>query len=320
MKKRILLDMNKRDETTLVAKAIASPVRLDILKMLIRHSSNISDIAREFDLPLSTTANHIKVLEEAGLILTIEKPGLRGSQKICGIIFEDIYFNAFPADEAVSEDRHSYSMGVGQYFDVNVTAPCGLVTDKSYLGVEDSPSVFYFKERQNAQLAWFNSGYIEYRFPFNLNRYQATTRIVFSLELCSEAPGYNNNWPSDVAISIDGIECAVIHSTGDFGGVRGFYNPDWWPSPSTQYGMLHQIEINHSGCYLDSVKYSDVTLDQLCLKRPYISVRIEVKEDAENCGGVNIFGECFGNHPQALQLDFYTEPIKNDDQGIPLQN
>lgn len=311
MKKRILLDINKREETALVGKAISSPVRLAILEILIRHSGNVSDIAAELDLPISTTANHIKVLEEAGLILTIEKPGLRGSQKISGISFEDIYFNAFPDGGPLPEDRHCYSMGVGQYFDIDVTAPCGLVTDQSYLGIEDSPSVFYLSERQQAQLLWFSTGYVEYRFPFDINRFQEINRLIFSMECCSEAPGYNINWPSDITISISDVECTTIKSTGDFGGTKGSYNPDWWPAPSTQFGILHQIEVNKSGCYLDGVKQNEVSLQDLCLNHPYLAIRITVDEKAKNCGGVNIFGERFGNHPQALQLDIYTKPVQD---------
>ena len=55
----------------------------------------------------------------------------------------------------------------------------------------------------------------------------------------------------------------------------------------------------------------DLTLEQLqLLNRPYISVRIAVKEDAPHQGGINLFGEHFGDHKQAivLRLDCMNHP------------
>ncbi|MDR2483076.1 MAG: helix-turn-helix domain-containing protein, partial [Treponema sp.] len=37
--------------------------------------ANISELAEEFSLPLSTAAYHVQVLEETGLIFTEGKPG-----------------------------------------------------------------------------------------------------------------------------------------------------------------------------------------------------------------------------------------------------
>ena len=57
------------------------------------------------------------------------------------------------------------------------------------------------------------------------------------------------------------------------------------------------------GCYLDDVRISDVTLEQLHLTdKPYIAVRIGVKPDAVHQGGINLFGERFGDHNQAIVM------------------
>ena len=51
------------------------------------------------------------------------------------------------------------------------------------------------------------------------------------------------------------------------------------------------------------VSISDVTIDDLAIgQNDYISVAISVDADAENVGGINLFGEHFGDHPQALIL------------------
>ena len=305
MKKRILLNLDQVEHTALVGKALSSPVRVQILKRLSLQNLNISEISEEFDIPLSSAANHVNVLEEAGLILTVKRPGVRGSQKICGIAFEDLYMNAFMPVNEETDDRFTYEMGIGHYYNADVSAPCGIVSSKSYIGTEDSPSSFYDKDRVYAQLLWFSKGHVEYRFPVDLDASLQIRRLHFSVELCSEAPGYNNIWPSDITVKINGTDAAVIHSQGDYGGTMGTLNPPWWPRSSTQYGQLHHIEINSEGCYVDSVKSSDYSITDIAFGEPYISFGLAVKPDAENQGGVNIFGERFGNHPQGIVLDVF---------------
>ena len=55
--------------------------------------------------------------------------------------------------------------------------------------------------------------------------------------------------------------------------------------------------------FLDFVKVSDVTINDIKLnKQPYLSIKIEIKDDAKNIGGTNIFGEKFGDYPQGIEL------------------
>lgn len=286
-----------------VAKALASPERLAILRLLIERSYNISEIACELDLPLSSASHHIRVLEDAGMIITTERPGLRGAQKICGIAFEDVYLSAFKEEELEEDTSFFYQMGVGQYFDAEIHAPCGIASEMAYLGVEDDPTAFYSNQRMHAQIIWFHHGYVEYRFPLSLPERLVPSRLIFSFELCSEAPGYNNNWPSDISVDVNGQAVALIHARGDYGGTKGVLNPSWWNPSSTQYGILHRLEINAYGSFVDALKHSDVTIADIDPDLPYISLRIGVHEDAENCGGINLFGDQFGNHPQSIQLE-----------------
>jgi predicted transcriptional regulator len=125
--------------------------------------------------------------------------------------------------------------------------------------------------------------------------------LLFSFEACSEAPGYNNDWPSDITVWINGHEVATFHCSGDFGGKRGIYNPDWWPDSSTQYGELHHLEITQEGCFGNGRKSSDINLEALGVtESEFISFKIGVKKDAEYMGGINIFGEQFGNFKQNI--------------------
>lgn len=307
MKKRILLDLNHIEETAKVTKALSSPTRLEILRLLIDHSANISEIAKTFKLPLSSVANHINVLEDAGLILTVERPGIRGSQKVCGIAFEDVYFNAFKQDSKELDKHFVYPMDIGHYYDFEIHGACGIVSEKAYIGIEDSLSSFYSNDRVYAQLLWFTEGYIEYRFAIEKETEMDITRLRFSFELCSEAPGYNNTWPSDITVSINQNDCALIRSAGDFGGTAGALNPSWWSISRTQYGQLYHVEITEVGTYLDSVKISEFSLSDIDFSLPYISLRLGVKSDAEYVGGLNLFGSKFGNHPQGIVLEVFAK-------------
>ena len=61
---------------------------------------------------------------------------------------------------------------------------------------------------------------------------------------------------------------------------------------------------------LDDERISSVTLEQLRVKEhPYITLRIGIKEDAEQQGGINLFGEQFGDYNQAIimRLDSIAE-------------
>ena len=49
-----------------------------------------------------------------------------------------------------------------------------------------------------------------------------------------------------------------------------------------------------------------MTLDDLKIEQfGRVSVRIGVESDARNKGGINLFGEAFGDYPQSLKLRVY---------------
>jgi predicted transcriptional regulator len=305
VKNRINLDLNQSEECALIFRALSSPVRLRILQALVDKAGvNISDLAEQFALPLSSTALHVRVLEEAGLILIQEKPGLRGAQKICAIQVEDVYLGVFNHKREAKLSRDlGYSMPLGNYFDCHVTKPCGIAGRRSYIGTEDSVNAFYSPNRLHAQLIWFTSGFLEYRFPnYSFSR-EKVLEISFSFEVCSEAAGYNKDWPSDITIWINNQEVYTLRSAGDYGDKRGIYNPDWWPGSATQYGELHRLEITPECCFGDGRRSSNLNLESLRVTEgEYISFKIGVKEDSEYVGGINIFGEHFGNYRQNIEI------------------
>ena len=188
------------------------------------------------------------------------------------------------------------------FFDFSVNPTCGMLDENGFIGKDDNTHTFCNPNRFFAQLLWFKSGYVEYRFPKSVDC-KKITNLQFSLECCSEAPGYRNEFPSDITFWINEVEICEWRSPGDFGGKRGNYSPEWWPTTSTQYGLLKRINVTKTGSYLDNSHIGKVKLDDLKLnEKDYITFKIGVKENAKNVGGINIFGDKFGNYPQNIQM------------------
>lgn len=283
-------------------KGLASGPRIEILRYLGGHNGSVNEIAEALGMPASTAALHINQLERAGLIRTELKPASRGLQKICVRLFDQVVIT-LPAGELLHENSLDISMPIGAYVDCRVTPTCGLASEHGIIGNLDDPATFYYPERLQAQLLWFKAGYVEYRFPKRLPANAVLDSLQISFEVCSEAPLHNDDWPSDIFLAINGVEVGIWTSPGDFGGERGALTPDWWEEWNSQYGLLKVWKVTRSGSYVDGIEVSDVTLYDLRLDEfQWITVRIGVKEDALNVGGLNIFGRSFGNYPQDILM------------------
>ena len=90
----------------------------------------------------------------------------------------------------------------------------------------------------NAGILWFGKGYVEYKIPNFLLASQNPEELVISMEIASEAPETNNDWPSDITFTLNGVKLGTWTSPGDFGDQRGKYTPKWWANHINQYGLL----------------------------------------------------------------------------------
>ncbi|KPF43482.1 metalloregulator ArsR/SmtB family transcription factor [Rhizobium sp. G187] len=287
-----------------VLKCLAAPARLSILEILhAKGSLNVNEIAELLDLPQSTTSTHINQMEEAGLIRTEVQKARKGSQKICHAVHDEIVLTfARPNDE--TNEAIEVAMPVGLYSGYDVFAPCGMCSHDAIIGYLDNPDTFLSPDRMKAGLLWFTRGYVDYQFPNNAKIKGAPIKeLELLLELSSEVPGTSENWPSDITISINGKPIAVWTSPGDFGDRRGKLTPDWWKLRGSQYGMLKSFRVTDRGTFIDGVKVSETTVDDLELtEHRSIRLRIEIPDTAEHPGGVNIFGRGFGNYDQDIVL------------------
>ncbi len=305
MKEVIHLNIDDTQRIQTIAKALSSESRLEILKVLEGQILNVSEIAAKLQIPMSSAALHIKTLEEAGLVITQPLPGIRGSQKRSGVKVSQLTIDLSSSYEKEIPYRTAYySIPIGNYFDFQVTAPCGIASETRFLSATDAATVFYVPDHSTAQLIWFTHGYLEYRFSnASLCAAKEVESIEFSFEACSEAQGYNNEWPSDITLWINRQEVGTFTSDGDFGGTRGMQNPVWWPDTLTQYGQIHRLCLTREGCFIDGRKTSDLTLDSLHVcDGDCLLFRIGIKPDARYVGGLNLFGEHFGNSSQHINV------------------
>ena len=293
------------EESSEAIRGIASPGRIRILKLLrARGPLNVNEISDALDLPQSTIATHIQVLERSGLIETETLKASKGQQKVCSIRYDEIIIRFDDQDALKSRDHVEVSMPIGLYTSCDVSAPCGLCSTENVLGVLDVPDFFLDPHRMNASLIWFRRGFVEYKFPNNGKVLGAKIdRLEFVMELSSEVPGTSLNWPSEISLWVNNVKIGTWISPSDFGDKRGLYTPQWWKLEGSQYGKLVTWQISRSGASVNDVQISDVTLDKLDLDKHHgIRLRIGIDEAAQHPGGINIFGRGFGNYDQDIVM------------------
>ncbi len=290
-----------------VCKSLAHEHRMEILKILSDGPENVNELSEKLNIPFSSAAVNVKKLEESGLITTQMVPG-RGSQKINTKLYDRIVIN-LEEPNPKNEDVVIIEMPIGEYVHCEVEPSCGLLGDQEIIHILDDPRSFYEPERKNAQLIWFRSGFVEYHFPNRIPYGVKIDELSFSVELCSEAPYHKLDWPSDITCWINGVEIGSWTSPGDLGGERGFLTPSWWETHNTQFGFLKKWKINATGSFIDGMNISNVTIEDLkLLDKPYISLKLGVKKDAYNVGGINLFGSNFGNYDQDLLMKIEYSP------------
>lgn len=300
MGSHIQLNLDDTKQLATLAKALSAEVRIEILKLLNRKKMNINEISEQLKLPRSSTAAHLTLLEEAGLIKTSLLPGIRGSMKLSTKSLDSFGVNLH---SLLEEETEVINMPIGNFVDYYVEPTCGIVSEKGHIDEEDEPRCFYNPDRTKAKLLWFGKGYVEYRFPNHVLSSKEVKAVEISMEVCSEDHEYNFDYPSDITLWLNGIESGTYNCPSDFGGRRGKLNPSWWPDKNTQYGVLKTWKFTMEGSFLDDVKISDINLqDYKLAEKAYISVKVGIKEDAKNVGGINLFGNCFGDYPQDIRM------------------
>lgn len=301
------------EESVPFFEALASKVRIRILQMLaLNGEMNLKSIAESLQLSSAITSMHINKLEENGLIVSnIVKRNGR-NQRICTISDIDRLL-IFPKHQYKHRQYYEVELGIGHYTNLNISPTCGIVTAEHVIGDFDNPVYFMDPQRVNAQMLWFGKGFIEYAIPNYIENGYCIDEISFSLEISSEAPGYMEEWPSDISFYIENKKLCTWTCPGEFGGRRGYISPNWWFDDIIgQYGLLKNITINENGTFIDGAHASDTTISQLDFSSPAWVLRLGVADDAINIGGLILFGKEFGDFPQNIIVRVYYRPIDSN--------
>lgn len=299
---------NIKDDDLLekIGDALSSPIRRKVLRLLTGRSYSALELSSLTNVALSTMSFHLKVLKDAKLINMVSSPNKRGNEKNVSQSCENIYIS-FSQNSLTKKGLYSIELPIGSYFDFDITPPCIMNGRNGQLGEIDSVLPFYSFKRSEARLLSFLKGWLEYRIPTISFKDKVVQSLTFSLEICSECPNYNNTWKSDITFWVNKHEICTYRSMGDYGDRKGLLNPDWYPSQSSQYGMLVKIRIDNEGTWIDNEIVSSVTIDELELTSAnFFSLRLGVKPNSHYVGGVNLFGKGFGDHNQDIivQVDY----------------
>lgn len=302
---------NDVDNIYKTSRALASYDRIHILQLLIHTPLSIYEISKKLKLPISSVSNHIAILEDANLIYVSTQQGAKRHVKMCSKQISEMNIKFNFNNPPKSSEYFTTEMPVGYFSDAKISPPCGMyIIDKSSqtekMCSTDNPSEFFSPERFNAELLWFDYGFVSYNFPNKLFK-KNISKIEISFELCSEAVYHKIDWPSDISFKLNDVDAFTFTSPGDFGGRYGKFSPQNWNINSTQYGQLYKIIIDQNGCYLNNVLVSKNNIDHFSLaNNPFIKMSIGVDENAVHRGGLNLFGSNFGDHNQAIILTIYS--------------
>ena len=305
-----MIHITSLDDGVELFKALGSDVRIQILNILLENDRmSMNQLATQLNLSNGALTGHIKKLEECGLISTSNESASHGNSKLCSVIQDKIVIEIEkPLDLA---NVSTTDIKVGQFSKYDICPTCGLANSASVIGEIDDARYFAHPDHFNADILWFTKGYVEYALPNLVPSNNNITQISISFEISSEAPGIDNNWPSDISFSINNQKVGMWTSPGDFGGeILGMFTPDWWPPNWNQYGLLKLLVVNKFGTFIDGLQISDITIDDLKLKpgQP-LDFRIAVEDDAEHIGGVTLFGKTFGNYGQDIRVSINYSPI-----------
>lgn len=306
-----MLHIKKLEDGLNVFKALGSELRINIIKLLLENGEmNMNELASNLGVTNGALTSHIKRLEESGIIKVLTEHGGHGNQKICRVDVDKILIEMVAEEVEDENNIYTAEVPVGHYSDYEIYPTCGIATEKAVIGEVDDPRYFAHPDRMNAQIIWFTKGHVEYIIPNLLPNATKIDQITLSFEISSEAPGVNNDWPSDISFLLNDVKLGSWTSPGDFGDVQGIFTPDWWFPNWNQYGLLKMIVINKKGTFVDGLKISDVDIKQFALDyKSTVRFKFEIPEDADNVGGMTLFGSGFGNYSQGIKVRISYSPM-----------
>ena len=310
---------DKEAELSKICSALSVKTRRDIIKLINEKPLTINEIAWKLNIPVSTASFHTKNLINAGILIISNADKKITNQKniSLGSYFFTLHLGdtLVPNKSSAHKRTNSFTIPIGSYSNYKIESPCGILSSEGIMLISDTPAVFASPQRFKAGQIWFKRGFLEYNVPLldfsgsktTAIRYDDKNKIIslsFTFEICAETINYDHNCKSLVGCTINGKEVCKIKLNGDFGERRGKLNPEWMADNFTQYGLLQNVDVRADGTYLNEKKISEVSLKDLNLvENDILTLKLEVLTDSKRKGGINLFGEHFGDYPQDIVLN-----------------
>lgn len=301
-------DENDYEHIENIFRALASAPRLALLKEVASGPVRISELRKRLNISNSNLLFHVDILKKAGLVIVEYEPSKKGfAQIVFPMHATKITFELRGIDQLQNHPKaFSVNMPVGHYVDIKSNDIVRYL--KPDLFIAKSSEIFMPYHTQ-AVLVWFSrSGYVIYDFPVNKAEEDEIFMLEFTMEICSEAPFYKNDWKSNIDFYVNDVKIGSYLSYGDYGDRRGKLNADAFPYNATQYGMLVNIKIDETGTYFNGVLSGERNIfDIIKTLSPYGKIRLAVvvPEDADYVGGINIFGKSCGDYPVDIVMTYY---------------
>jgi predicted transcriptional regulator len=297
--------VNEEEGIVELFRALDSEPRLSIIRYLYNHPSlSMNELAEKLGVTHGAITAHIKTLAAANLIFVREENGGRGTRKQISLNRERIQVDL--VRNAAGQIIRKAPIPVGSFTGAEVKPPCGIASAESMIGAVDTPSSFNLSGRSAAEILWIAGGFVEYSVPVPSDLSGKLEKIEITMEISSEAPGTCEEWPSDISFILNGKNVGTWTSPGDYGAMQGQLNPPWWDVNWNQYGLLKCLSVTRDGAYMDDLRLSDRTVDEIAGPGSrFLTIRFAVSDTCTNPGGLTLFGEKFGNYRQPLSICFY---------------
>ncbi len=311
-------DLNIEGENVArVLKALSNDLRIKILNLLAYSDMNVQTLANHLGISKTATLTHINILEESGFIKSNYFSGSVGNQRICKKVYDRLIFTFNPNkvnDEGVYYEKE---VSVGNYFDFEAYAPCGIANIHRVLKNWDDPAAMCEPERVMASIVWTAFGFFEYKIPIDpLFANKSIGAIEVVMEVSAHTLIKNHSavvYPSymqpervtegisDISFWINNIEIGTYTVTAGIEADKAVYTPTWWRT-TPYYGQLVKLTINEKGSFICGKKVSDAKYSDIKRDDSFIRLRVGIKEDAKNCSGIMIFGKNFGRYNQDILI------------------
>lgn len=293
-------------------KALGSETRIAILELLIEKGPmRMTKIAQELQITGGALTTHVRMLNEAGILLIQTKGGRHGIQKVCSVNNERILIEAPMRTQG--QQVYEADIDIGQFLDCEASAPCGIATTDRQLRPHGDPSSFSDPERLRAGVLWLSKGFVEYAVPSFVKAGQKLTKLELALEVAAGAPKDTGDETTDLHLMLNERELGTITLKPSRDNMVGKANPAWWSSDYRQRGGTHLVTVDATGTYVDGERLSNTTLDDLDISgKRSMPLRIATVPGKP---GFTLFGRGFGGQAYGIRVRSHYKTNKKTEKS-----